>query len=122
MLAYRHIFRLTLLLAIIGDVALASRSGGRRKPQSVTTMKRLTWAPMDHFRKGFQNAPWVKDPFFPENNELRLSGVISKQYAFINGKWYRAGDRVEGFTVRQIEPKSVVLSKGTDLRTLTLGD
>lgn len=78
-----------------------------RKPASKEL--RLTWSPTKFLEEGYRSAPWVKDPFFPELNVFRLSGVISNELAYINGKWYRLGDKISSYFVKQIAADGVVL-------------
>lgn len=55
---------------------------------------------------------------------LRLQQVIitSPARAAINGRWLRHGDAIDGWTLRVIERRSVVLEGPTGLQRLTLFD
>lgn len=81
---------------------------------------RLTWAPYSFLEKGLRSVPWVKDPFFPEVNGFKLSAVISRELAYINGRWMRVGDELEGYVVREIQPSGVTLTKRTEVLTLKM--
>jgi hypothetical protein len=81
---------------------------------------RLTWGPYEFLEKGFRTAPWVKDPFFPEMNGLKLSGIISNEMAYINGQWFRRGDKVEGYLVREISGTQVTLTKRSEILVLKM--
>lgn len=81
---------------------------------------RLTWGPYAFLEKGLRTAPWVKDPFFPDGNGFKLSGIISNELAFINGKWFRTGDAVDGYTVHHIAPTEVTLTRKTEIVVLKM--
>ncbi len=83
---------------------------------------RLTWAPYPHLEKGLRSVPWVKDPFFPELNGLKLSGIISNEMAFINGRWLRPGEEVDGYLVKEIQPDQVTLSRRSEILVLKMED
>ena len=57
-------------------------------------------------------------------NGLRLQQVIitSPARVAINGRWLRQGDAIDGWTLRVIERRSVVLEGPTGLQRLTLFD
>jgi len=76
-----------------------------------TDPDRLSWLPSDYLQKGFRNAPWIHDPFFPDEGEYKLSGVISNEMAFINGRWLRIGESIGGFKVKSISPRGVTLNR-----------
>ncbi len=50
---------------------------------------------------------------------LKLDG-ISNNTAFINGKWYRVGMVVEGFSVVSISKSSVVLKNKNQIKSLSI--
>ena len=104
---------LTLMLVSAGFC----RAEGR-KPDA--TNYRLTWAPYGFLEEGFRNAPWVRDPFFPDMNAFRLSGVISNEMAYINGNWYRQGETIEGYAVRDIGAEGVTLARGGSVLILKM--
>jgi hypothetical protein len=81
---------------------------------------RLTWAPYAFLEKGLRTAPWVKDPFFPQMNGLKLSGLISGEAAFINGKWFKRGEEIEGYRVGEISSTSVTLSRRSEVVVLKM--
>lgn len=88
--------------------------------QDTRPLPRLTWGPYAFLEKGLRTAPWVKDPFFPESNGFKLSGIISNELAFINGKWLRHGDLIDGYTVRQIAPSQVTLMRKSEIVVLKM--
>ncbi len=97
----------------IGLVLMASAEPSHKET-------RLTWGPYAFLEKGLRTAPWVKDPFFPDVNGFKLSGIISNELAFINGKWFRAGDAIDGYTVRQIAPTEVTLTRKSEIVVIKL--
>lgn len=83
---------------------------------------RFSWGPQDFIKGGFRSAPWVRDPFFPEQRKFSLKGIISAELAYVNGRWVREGDRVEGYLVKQITERSVALSKQAEMVLLKLDE
>ena len=81
---------------------------------------RLSWGPYEFLEKGFRNAPWVSDPFFPEARSFQLQGLVSDEMAYINGQWYRVGEKLEGYTIKSIKPEGVTLMKRTELMLLKI--
>lgn len=81
---------------------------------------RLTWAPYGFLEKGLRTAPWVKDPFFPESNVFKVSGIIAHEMAFINGSWYRVGQEIDGFRVREITASAVTLTRSAQILVLKM--
>jgi hypothetical protein len=69
---------------------------------------------------GFRSAPWIRDPFFPEQRKFNLKGIISSELAYINGKWVQEGDKIEGYIVREIGTRSVALVKHAEIVVLKL--
>jgi len=88
------------------------------KPLSVTT--RLSWAPYEYLKQGFRNAPWINDPFFPESRTLTVTGLVSDEMAHINGRWFKVGEKIEGYTIKSIRPEGVILSRANELLQLKL--
>jgi len=39
-------------------------------------------------------------------------GAIMNNSAFISGKWYKEGEKISGYTLEKVGPKSVLLTKG----------
>lgn len=107
------IFLVLILMIRVGELS-AKEAGLGAAPS------RLSFSPTDFLKKGFRTAPWVKDPFFPETNELKLTGLISQELAFINGKWLREGDVIEGYIVKSINPGSVTLAKNYETLVLKM--
>ncbi len=89
---------------------------------SQSAPERLTWAPRDFLKQGYLNAPWVKDPFYPQGDEFKLSAVISDELAYINGKWYSPGEFINGFLVKEIKNNEVILTRRGRIVVLKLGD
>jgi hypothetical protein len=110
-----RVFGLLLLIGLAGSLAAAPLDRPSRHVEP-----RLSWSPYEYLRQGYRNAPWVKDPFYPEQNGFRLSGVISNEMAFINGKWLRVGDKIDGFEVRSITGKGVTLRRQGELIVLRI--
>lgn len=81
---------------------------------------RLTWAPYGFLEKGLRTAPWVKDPFYPESNVFKVSGIIAHEMAFINGRWYRPGEQLDGFRVREITASTVTLTRLSQILILKM--
>jgi len=112
-----------LMLAFFGRSAVATPAPAPDAPtkdlnQSVTT--RLSWGPYDFLKQGFRNAPWINDPFFPESRTLKVTGLVSDEMAYINGQWYKVGDKIEGYTIRSIRPEGVTLARANELLHLKL--
>lgn len=80
-----------------------------------TETTRLSWSPYDFLKEGYRNAPWVKDPFYPESGIFEVSGIISNEMAFINGQWRHPGDWLNGYLVKEISPKGVVLTRNAEI-------
>jgi hypothetical protein len=84
------------------------------------TVPRLSWGPYDYLKQGYRNAPWVKDPFYPEAKTYKIMGIISDQMAYINGKWLAPGDKLDGFTIKTISPQGVTLVRNSEIMVLKL--
>jgi len=54
------------------------------------------------------------------NAKLSLAVIMNKS-AFINGKWYKEGEKISGYTITHVNPgaKSVLLTKGKKQKILT---
>ena len=102
---------ITLLLAL-------STAQAAEKPK----LAMLSWAPLDFLKKGFRSAPWVYDPFYPMAREFRLEGVISSEQAYINGRWLRIGEAVDGYEVKSISPQGVMLKRHAEIVILKIGE
>ena len=50
--------------------------------------------------------------------KLSLEAVMNKS-AFINGKWYKEGEKVKGYLLKEVNARSVLLTKGKKQLTLT---
>jgi hypothetical protein len=83
---------------------------------------RYSWGPQEYMKNGFRSAPWVRDPFFPSQKKFLLKGIISGELAYINNRWLREGDTLEGYTVKRINSQSVALSKQAELVVLKIHD
>jgi len=74
-------------------------------------------------RKPIEQIPpalWVRDPFYVEPDPIKLSGIISKQMAYINGKWFKVGDEIGEYRIHAILENCVLVTHyGTEI-TLTL--
>lgn len=81
---------------------------------------RLSWSHYDYLKGGFNNVPWVRDPFFPQEKKFRLSGIISAELAFVNGKWVKQGDFLDGYVVKSVTQNTVALMKQGELVLLRL--
>lgn len=92
------------------------------QPESLTSAlaPRLSWGPYEYLEKGYRNAPWVSDPFYPEARGFELMGYISDEMAFINGQWFRLGEEVDGFTIKAIKPEGVTLTRRAELMLLKM--
>jgi len=44
-------------------------------------------------------------------SNIKLDAIMNKS-AFINAKWYKEGEKVSGYTLEKVGPKSVLLTKG----------
>lgn len=113
--------RLYLVLLIFGISGPVHSDTSDRKVAN-SPVSRFTWKPGDHFKEGYRNAPWVRDPFFPDTKDFRLAGVISNEYAYINGSWLRVGETIEGYTVRKIAHDEVVLARNAETILLRLSE
>lgn len=82
----------------------------------------LSWAPLDFLKKGYRSAPWVYDPFYPTAREFRLEGIISSEQAFINGRWIRQGEVVDGYEVKSITAAGVMLKRHAEILILKIGE
>ncbi len=91
-------------------------------PAAEKKESRLSWGPYEFLMKGFRNAPWIHDPFFPETKIFRLSGIISDEMAFINGKWFKLGERIEGFEVKKISAEGVTLARRGEVIVLKIAE
>ena len=49
---------------------------------------------------------------------LKLSAILN-QSALINGRWFKLGEKVAGFTITQIDLQKVILQKGSKKLVLT---
>lgn len=83
---------------------------------------KLSWAPLEFLQKGYRNAPWVSDLFYPNSRGMMVSGIISDEMALINGKWLKVGDDVDGYKVKSIKPEGVTLSRRSELLLLKMRD
>lgn len=99
-------------LCLLSSVLLADNS----------PTERLSWAPFDFLKQGYRNAPWVKDPFYPEGDSLRVMGIISNEMAFINGQWLHPGEKVSGYVIKKIGPNGVVLTRNSEILLLKLDE
>lgn len=81
---------------------------------------RLSWSGSDFIKSGFRNAPWIRDPFFPEEKKVKLSGIISGELAFVNGRWVKQGDSIDGYLVKTISPNEVILTKQAEVLVVKL--
>lgn len=81
---------------------------------------RLSWGPYEFLEKGFRSAPWVNDPFYPETRSYEVLGIVSDEMAFINDKWFRVGESIDGYTVKSIRPEGVTLGRRDELMFLKL--
>jgi len=88
----------------------------------VTENHRYSWGPQSFLKSGFRSAPWVRDPFFPNQKKFLLKGIISGEMAYINNRWVREGDTLEGYTVKSISPESVALAKQAEFVILKIRD
>ena len=86
------------------------------------TNNRHSWGPTEYLKKGFRTAPWVRDPFYPGQKKFSLKGIISNELAYVNGRWVREGDRVDGYTVRSVGTNSVALSKHAEMVIVKLDE
>ena len=100
------------ILCLISSITLADDA----------SEERLSWAPFDFLRQGYRNAPWVKDPFYPQGDVLRLMGIISNDMAYISGQWVHPGEQINGYLVKKISPRGVVLTRNSEIRLLKLDD
>lgn len=98
----------------------AAASAAPKKDLSASVTTRLSWAPYNYLRQGFRNAPWINDPFFPESRMLTVTGLVSDEMAYINGHWYKIGEKIEGYTVKSIRPEGVTLARANELLHLKL--
>jgi len=96
----------TVFLFFILFLANVSLANGSKADK-----ERLSWSPYDHLRKGFRNAPWIRDPFFPHQKRFHLTGIISNELAYINGRWLQEGDEVNGYVVKTIHRRQVTLAR-----------
>jgi len=116
-------FLIILSVVFLGLEAVATPAPVLEAPkkdlnESVTT--RLSWGPYDFLKQGFRNAPWINDPFFPESRTLKVTGLVSDEMAYINGQWYKLGEKIEGYTIRSIRPEGVTLARANELLHLKL--
>lgn len=65
-------------------------------------------------KEGVKAAPAAKKTV---KKTLQLVAVMNNS-ALINGNWYRTNDKIQGYTVANIKPDSVLLKKGKAKRTL----
>jgi hypothetical protein len=86
----------------------------------VVETRRYSWGPQEYLKSGFRSAPWVRDPFFPSQKKFKLKGIISGELAYINNRWVREGDKLEGYTVKSITAESVALMKQAELVVLKI--
>jgi hypothetical protein len=110
---------ITRLFVVVAAVLSCGRTLAHVEDKAEAA-QRLTWAPMAFLRQGFRSAPWVRDPFFPAEEPFKLAGIISQELAFINGKWVREGDEVDGFKVKDIESEKVTLVRRSETIVLKL--
>jgi hypothetical protein len=83
---------------------------------------RYSWGPSEYLKRGFRTAPWIRDPFYPDQKKFSLKGIISNELAYINGRWVREGDKIDGYMVRSVGANSVALSKQAEMVILRLHD
>jgi hypothetical protein len=81
---------------------------------------RLSWGPYEFLEKGFRNAPWVNDPFYPETRSYEVMGIVSDEMAFINDRWFRVGEKIDGYVVKSVRPEGVTLGRRDELMFLKL--
>lgn len=107
-------------------LALLAVSEGFANPATPANVEkndtRLSWGPYEYLKKGYRNAPWVNDPFYPEGRAFQLMGMISNEMAYINGQWFRLGDTVAGFTIKSIKPEGVTLTKRSEIMLIKIKD
>lgn len=84
--------------------------------------ERLSWNLTPQIKAGYRNAPWIRDPFFPDMTKFRVTGIISGELAFVNNKWVRAGDTMDGYLVKRVTREGVVLTKRAEVVRLKLHD
>jgi len=80
---------------------------------------------------------WGRNPFYKKVEKKRVARIVKKQrkaklilyaisikdnnsVALINDKMVKIGDMIEGYTLKKIEKKKIILSDGTRNITLTL--
>ncbi len=83
--------------------------------ERTSIVPRLSWGPYEFLQKGYRNAPWVNDPFYPEARAFLLMAMVSDTMAFINGRWYRLGENLEGYLVKSIRAEGVTLTKRDEI-------
>jgi len=81
---------------------------------------RMSFRPRGYLEKGFRNVPWKRDPFFPTSRKFHLSAVISYESAYVNGRWVKKGDTINGFYVKGISSNKVTLVRRQKTIVLTL--
>lgn len=101
---------LGLSTTILASAALAQES----------KTERFSWGAGEFVRRGYQNAPWIRDPFFPHTSRFQLGAIIAPDLAYINRRWVRVGDELEGFKVQRIAEKEVELAKRREIVVLKI--
>lgn len=89
---------------------------------TITPTRRFSWNQEQYVKKGVRTLPWVRDPFYPTEQKFKLAGIISGELAFINGKWFRKGDRIQGYQVRMVMQDAVSLAKDGEILNLRMGE
>ena len=51
--------------------------------------------------------------------DISLSGIINKK-AYINGSWYKEGDKISSYTLEYVGTKGIVLVDGEQIRRIFL--
>ena len=85
----------------------------------------------DAQRSQWEENEWGRDPFYAEGSEagkfaalpFNVTGIVWDEkmpFAIINDKVLKKGDQIEGYTVVEIKPGSVVFSSGEETVELQL--
>ncbi len=56
----------------------------------------------------------------PEDETVHTLSAILNHAAFIDGKWYKLGDKLDEYSIFLIQKDSVILKRGSEKKTLSI--
>jgi len=61
----------------------------------------------------------VPDTIIEDEKVFVLNAIINKK-AYLNGAWHKEGDSIEGFTLKHVGVKGIVLRQGNEIKKVFL--